>query len=109
MRVTLNFKLPLRQPVLFVMLSLVICLVSAQSLSLAHEPTHHSHDQSELCEALSVYGSGKDFVETQEALQYSCFRSESVAQWANAPYTDVVLFDLRSRSPPLFYSFAYNV
>lgn len=77
-----------------------VFLVSTQSISLAHEISHHQHEASEVCDVLNVFSVNNVIVPT-EPINLRSFNSTS---WDNTDYSFFVdrafIFVQRSRSPP---------
>jgi len=88
-------------PASFTMFCAFLLLISTQSLSLAHDPSHNNHDETELCEILNTAGNNGDWINSESHLPLGSGSHHLPAVWFVSIIDGTVVLDQRSRAPPL--------
>jgi len=87
-----------------VILCAFLCMVSTQSLSLAHEFTHTEHEPTEFCEILNAIGANKDCTSSQSTLLFPPPNQNHSSIWFVPTTKAIVVLNQRSRAPPPSHS-----
>lgn len=71
-----------------------------QSISIAHDLSHHEHEASEVCEVLNAFGANKDIAPLDTVSLFD-FNSNTHSNVVYSPPIDrSFIYIQRSRSPP---------
>lgn len=88
-----------RVPALLTMLVL-LCMLSTDTLLLAHDLKHTNHEQTELCDVLNSFATNNDLISSKNSFQFSSINVSNVSICHSNTINQATVLNQRSRSPP---------
>lgn len=79
-----------------------VCLVFTHSLILAHDPTHHGHEETDICNVLTLFSGNTDCIVADSTSLLLLFEQIQIPNRSLYTVDSSVILYHRSRAPPLY-------